>query len=381
MEENKNILNNEQLNSIVETLEENKSDTDKLLEQIEKDHENDDNSNDPLIEGEGQYISDGVIIGVENDIDFDHFENIDTDLDLLVEDNIKNTLTNKFELSDEDALKFVNVISRVKNNENFNVYNELPDTLKKYIDDSISNEGILPKDKSLYTNSMAKMFIKELISDAEFDSISIDLEKAMKELIPAPIEMYSETNRDYIENKFLEVAENIKDKEPKKAENLLNMRKGFIDSYTLEPMYELFKDFKIMNKVRKSDNLWKRVNIEYEKVAGVCKFTLYPLESIRSALINIGLSKESASRLVSLFVYTYTNGIEDFKNQDEYNDIYRNALANYFEMNIRNLSISPGLASEFSKTIKENIFNLSNHIDSVIVEREKELSSNKKKRR
>ena len=40
----------------------------------------------------------------------------------------------------------------------------------------------------------------------------------------------------------------------------------YIDAYTYEPMYNLFKDFKILNKVRKAEKLWKLTNEEYLKM-------------------------------------------------------------------------------------------------------------------
>lgn len=389
------ILTNDQLKQITDVLAENKSEADKLLEQIEKEHENDDNSNAPLEEGLVEYNPNGILTEVEDD-DFDHFENIDIDninIDGVIQDNLKTTLGDAFEMNDEEVLAFNNIITRVRNKENFNVYKELPKPLKDYINTLLDEQGIPVKERYQYTAGMAKMFIDELISDAEFDAVSIDLQKALNELVPTPGEMYSETNRDYIENEFLKTVDSINEQlktetDPEKIEklnniskNLLGMRKGYIDAYTYEPMYELFKDFKVLNRVRKADKLWKRVNEDYTKVAGECKFKLYPLDDIRKSLVKIGISEETATRIVSLFVYTYINGIEDFKDENEYNDIYRNSFANYFETNITNLAISNTLVSDFSKEISDNLMNLANHIEQAVTEREKELSNNKKKRR
>ena len=388
------ILTNDQLKQITDVLAENKNEADKLLEQIEKEHENDDNSNAPLEEGLVEY-NNGILTEVEDD-DFDHFENIDIDninIDGVIQDNLKTTLGDAFEMSDEEILAFNNIITRVRNNEKFNVYKELPKPLKDYINSLLDEQGIPADKRYQYTAGAAKMFIDELISDSEFDSVSIDLQKALNELVPTPGEMYSETNRDYIENEFLKTVDSINEQlktetDPEKIEkltniskNLLGMRKGYIDAYTYEPMYELFKDFKVLNRVRKADKLWKRVNEDYTKVAGECKFKLYPLDDIRKSLVKIGISEETSTRIVSLFVYTYINGIEDFKDENEYNDIYRNSFANYFETNITNLAISNTLVSDFSKEISENLMNLANHIEQAVTEREKELSNNKKKRR
>ena len=43
--------------------------------------------------------------------------------------------------------------------------------------------------------------------------------------------------------------------------------------------------------------------------------------------------------ICALFVYTYTHGIENYSDETEYNSIKRNSFANYFELNMRNLTI------------------------------------------
>ena len=163
-------LTDDQLKQVVSTLEETKSDTDKELEQIEKDCADEDNSNAPLEEGAGQYVSDGVIMPVndedEND-EFSNLDNIDIDVEGLLQESIKSEMSNKFDLSDEDTLKFASVINRVRANEDFNVYKELPDSIKENINKTMDEEGIAKSDRYLYLNSFARMLIEEIISDSE----------------------------------------------------------------------------------------------------------------------------------------------------------------------------------------------------------------------
>ena len=61
------ILTNDQVKQITDVLAENKSEADKLLEQIEKEHKNDDNSNAPLEEGLVEYNPNGILTEVEDD--------------------------------------------------------------------------------------------------------------------------------------------------------------------------------------------------------------------------------------------------------------------------------------------------------------------------
>lgn len=381
------ILSDTELISVIDTLEKSKNETDIKYEQIEEEHSNDDNSNAPLEEGEAYYLGDGIITGDtdSNVLDFDHFNNIDTALDDIINNTLKENISNNYDMSDDEVVKFADLIISYKNSKDkskFIVYNKLPEVFKEKIN-NMANDSIkdLPlKDKHTVLEYTSRLILDELINDAELDTLSIDMEKAMKELLPAPLEMYSEFNKDYIENEFIKVAEKIKDENPKVADNLLAMRRGYIDSYTHEFMYEVFKKPKVQKHVRRAEVLWSRTNSEYLRLAEVCKFRLHPLDYIYKCLIKLGFTDIQAKRLLTLFVYTYTNEISDYNSEEEYNDIYRNAFANYFEGNIVNLTLSEMIVSDFAKQVKENLEKLVNHIDNIITSKEEELSNKKKKK-
>lgn len=383
--ENNTILTNEQVDSLVEVLGESKNETDSLLAQIIKEHENDDNSNAPLEEGFGEYVGDGVIL-TEGDTDdefikFNHFENIDSSLDDIVNDNLKDSLSDRYNLTEEEVIKFSNLIMRFRAGDTSRMFNELPQSLKDMIIEAANEQQIPLVNRQQFYQFMAESLVNELISDAELNALSIDLEKAMQEMIPAPMEMYSEFNKEYIEEEFPRVAEKIKEENPKTANNLLNMREGFINAYTYENMYKLLENNKIVKNIRRCEVLWSRTNTEYLRLAELCKFKLYALADILNSLIKIGYSELQAKRLITLFVYTYTNGVEDYNDEKEYNDIYRNAFANYFEMNINNMAITPDLQSDFSKEIRENLDRLIKFIDRLIAEKDEELSNKKNKKK
>lgn len=381
MKAEETILNNNQLQQVLDTLENNKNETDTLLEKIEKEHENDDNSNAPLEEGIGTYITEGTIIEDSIDDDISCFDNLNSSLDEILEDNLKNTLNSNYNISNEEAITFANLIIKARNGENVDVYNNLPKELKSYINNIATEQKIPDNNKKQFLHFAAKSIIDEMVKDAEISLLSFDLEKAMQEMLPTPTEMYSEANKEYIENEFPKVAEKIKEESPEKAQNLLDMRQGYIDAYTFDTMYQILNNSKVFKNVRRSNKLWSRINTYYLQVAGVCRFKLHPLSDLEIALSKLDFSEEQSKRIITLFVYAYLEGIEDIKDPNEYNNIYRNSFANYFESNIINLSINKNLISDFSKKIKENLISLSNHIDELIANKEGELSNKKYKKR
>jgi len=383
LKNNVGAISAEELDLVVNKLEESRNEIDNLMEEIEKEYEDYDNSNDPLEEGEAEFIGDGVLMenSSSNILDFNHFENIDNALDEIIDNNLKDALATNYNLSDDEVIKFANLIMRSRNNDMSNMFDDLPAEVQKHIKEMADEQHIPIADRKQFYQFSAEMIVNELIHDAELDALSIDLEKAMKELIPAPMEMYSEFNKEYIEDEFPKVAESIREEHPKKADNLMAMRQGFIDAYTYSTMHQLLDNNKIVKNVRKAEVMWSRTNTEYLRLAEVCKFHLYPLAEVHKSLMALGFSDIQAKRITTLFVYTYTDKVEDYHDENEYNDIYRNSFANYFEINIKNLTITEDLLTDFSKEIKNNLNELCDHIDSVIDAKEAELSSKKKKKR
>lgn len=386
--ENETVLTEEQLEQVVEVLENSKNETEQMLLDMENTVET--NPCAPLEHGTATFIN-GLAIDAEEDeyeipdIDIDNIDinEVNEALEKIIDSNIQDAVIEKYGLEGEEALRFANIIIDIRHKKEVkNIYEVLPNEIKEKIDSFISAQGTnLPKgtNKKTYKEFLAKAMLQELVKEMELDAI--DLEKAMGELIPTPTEMYSETNREYIEDKFPEVAEKIKEEYPENAKKLMDMRQGYIDAYTFEPMYELFKKSKIVGTVRRCEVLWSRIDQQYRKIAEVCKFNLYPLNDIPEALTKLGFTKTQAKRIATLFVYTFTDGVENFTTDEEYNDIYRNSFANYFEANVKNLALSPNMISDFSKLIKDNLVKLCDHIDSVILEKEAELSNMKKKKK
>ena len=373
------ILTDKEVKKLSDSLEDYRNENDKLMQQIEEEHKDDDNSNAELEHGTAEMVSDGVPMEIDEDLDFSDLDNLDLNMDDLVAKRLQTNIGDSYQISDEEAVEFANAIMEYKKNKKTPIYHRLPEEVKKMVDKMVEEADSIPKSKkNLYLEYTAKAVVNELVNDAELDALTLDLDKAMKELLPTAEEMYSETNRDYIENKFPEVAESIRAENPDKADNLLAMRQGFIDSYTFDPMYKLLDNSKIIKAIRRCEKTWSRVEEEYAKVAGVCKFNMYPLHELVNGLVSIGYTKLQGYRLITLFVYTYTYDI-DYKDEKQINDIYRNSFANYFESNIKSLALSPNLVSEFSKDIKQNLDTIVTRIDTIISDKEAELSNKKKK--
>lgn len=370
------------IKEMVEVLSKNRDNEDIIkVDESQKYSDSIDNSNMKLEEGTAEYISDGVIMENEDNDDFNHFENLESNIDDIIEDQVKTNLSNKYDLNDDDALNLLMIIKKVRNNEKIDVYNNLPESIKNHINKIAEEQNIPKANKNKFLHFMADSIISEFINDMEIDALSIDFEKALAELVPTPAEMYSETNRDYIENEFLKVAEKLQENNPNQAKNLLDMRQGYIDAYKFTPLYESLENSKILKNIRRCNKIWSRIDSDYLKVAGVCKFTLYPLSDIHTSLMKIGYTELESMRFITLFVYTYIKDITDYKDESQYNDIYRNSFGNYLENNIKNLAISPNLTSDFSKEIKQNLNNIINTINDKISEKELELSNKKHKKR
>lgn len=162
-----------------------------------------------------------------------------------------------YDLSDEDAMKIIDLVTNMRKNPKYPVYPNLPENIKKVVDDLASKNGIPVNQR----NALARMIMMEMMNDSDVNSTFIDLEKAINEAlnIPSIIDLYTQHIRDIMEENITKAYEDIKDTDPKKAEMLLEVQKRFRLSYTYDFAKEEFmKNSRLRKAVRRYDVEFKR---------------------------------------------------------------------------------------------------------------------------
>lgn len=162
-----------------------------------------------------------------------------------------------YDLSDEDAMKIIDLVTNMRKNPKYPVYPNLPENIKKVVDDLASKNGIPINQR----NALARMIMMEMMNDSDVNSTFIDLEKAINEAlnIPSIIDLYTEHVKTIMEENIPKMIEEIKDIDPEKAEMLGKVKERFILSYTYDfAKHEFMENSRLRKAVRRYDVELKR---------------------------------------------------------------------------------------------------------------------------
>lgn len=301
-----------------------------------------------------------------NTIDLSKLENIDKSLDELIENNLSDSISSELNLSDEDAIKFAKVLTRVKNNEKFNVYKELPRQIQEMVLKMLDITNSIDEMKNIKAlNHATKILIDQLIADSEMDQLCIEIDKVFDELeLPSFTDLYNDIVDESINVDF----EKAKEQHPESAELIDKMTNGYKAACNFTLMEEALETN--INKIRKAENSFKILNNKYRKSANESKYKLFDMEDIRNDLIRFGYSKETATRLLVAFLITY-DGTDP-------NDLFMNTYTFFFENNMKSLYTIGKNATKTGVKLIENTNNFVEKMNKLVNERIEELGSHKK---
>ena len=208
------------------------------------------------------------------------------------------------DLPEVEMIEFCSLITKYRKDKNIpNVYSQLPQTFKNMI----SNLCLEQKIPFTEYNHMAKMFLDEIVSQAEMDEVFIDIEKSLNEAlkIPTIADMYSEHTNEVMNVKIPEIIEKIKDTEPENAKMLESVREQFQKAYSLELLREHYEMTARTRKFMRRD--WEdpiRFCDEFNLKNDHSKFKMPDCRSIGPALCRVFLKEdhEEGSRIAEMKV-------------------------------------------------------------------------------
>ena len=220
-------------------------------------------------------------INALDDVEAEDFE--------LTDEAVFNAVKNSYgpELPDSDIVQLVDIINRYRKEEYSVKYKDLPQTIQtkisKTIIEATDNSGTaIYVGNTELKNQMAKEFIDAIVQESLSEEISksmIDLQTMINDYSKTEIsKLYSSATirqRDILENKSLEIAKSVEDKDPKKAEILRRVSYMFKQSYTYEDMYNMCKDTGKLRvkkiELEKCNKIYRDFNLKYQKTKNVIK--------------------------------------------------------------------------------------------------------------
>lgn len=256
------------------------------------------------------------------------------------------------DLSDEEAMQVVELLRKVKNKEEVNVYREMPEKLKVLV------RQLSPVKSPEWFKTTAREMLNQLISDINLDKEFLDFNTALsKELeIPDILSMYADHNREKLEKTLLETADKIEAEAPHKAETLRGISKSFTDSYTFVRQKELLNKPGVKRTIKKLANDSKRFhrvcdefNYKY-KTYTTNNLVINDISLLLPVLerkISDKYSYETLAKFVALL-------LEECKNYDPKN-LAQHAFMYYSIKDILNLDHVDINLSEFNTLLVHNI--------------------------
>ena len=246
---------------------------------------------------------------------------------LSVDDKVlTSVLTDKYNtVSDEDAIKLIEVINRYKSGEKFDVFESLPKSLKDVIYKEAMSVGA---DKSLI-NFFAKSFINDLVDNTYLDKEITDFNQELKEVL-APMgniagtvmDEYSDEVYHKFTDKLEKKADEIQEDNPKKAEQLRVISKSFKEAVSLERIIGLLKSTpSSANKAYKMarDN-WNKFCSDYDNKISTIKPAPRDIEHCIAGLNNTELKYQYDESIIKALVVMVANSVIDAIDEGNLNE-------------------------------------------------------------
>lgn len=176
-------------------------------------------------------------IGINGD------ETLDLDSIAITNDLIAKACKDLFRLDEASTNKIIKVVKEYRplseeEKEKYSAYMKLPDKLKQMI--NAANPDKIGR------NMVARELLDEVIQaaciDSEFNKVKDMMGSLAKDMdIKNTTKMYTEYQLGLFETNLEQHRENIKDKDPEKAEVIGKIIKAFKNSYTFENLIEAYK--------------------------------------------------------------------------------------------------------------------------------------------
>ena len=176
-------------------------------------------------------------IGINGD------ETLDLDSIAITNDLIAKACKDLFRLDEASTNKIIKVVKEYRplseeEKEKYSAYMKLPDKLKQMINAASPDK--------IGRNMVARELLDEVIQaaciDSEFNKVKDMMGSLAKDMdIKNTTKMYTEYQLGLFETNLEQHRENIKDKDPEKAEVIGKIIKAFKNSYTFENLIEAYK--------------------------------------------------------------------------------------------------------------------------------------------
>jgi hypothetical protein len=221
----------------------------------------------------------------------------------ISDDEVANAISSKYaDVSQKDIIQLIDVMKRFKNHEKFNVFNALPESLKKEI---LKNAAEVGADKSTI-NFFAKTFINDLINDTfferEFKDFNDDLNKAiapMGNIVGSVMDEYNDEIYEKFTTELLKKAAEIREKgDEEKAKEIEIISAKFDDAVKLTNIKQAVLNSHINRMYKLARDNWNSMIREYDELTSNVKPRPRNLNDCLNGLIANGVPEDYAKTII-----------------------------------------------------------------------------------
>lgn len=274
---------------------------------------------------------------------------------------VADSIAEKWNIPPTEMMELFKIADKYRKNEKFSIYNAMPDSVKRIINQQILESGVASDShsRSLYCGIFMEEFISEFV-DKHLDQEIVDFNKSIQETlggITNVADMYSGHIRYMMEVELRKKAEAATD--PAAKDIYLGCANAFSDSWTYRRMLELIdSNSKVRRKLYKENFQFERFCSEMDFRNRDSKFSIRNSKQLYDAMIqhlagDLKLTADDCKAFTILFIKsTYEM---DMKNIKDAMYVY------YVIFNIVNLGFDTN-KSKFYHAIVNNIKKVFNRI-------------------
>lgn len=285
------------------------------------------------------------------------------------------------DIPETDLLKLLEIVNRRKNNEEFNVYKEFPESVQKMIDKYVSKN--LPSDMMIkqnrakeFRNMISESLLQEFVSNIEVSRIQKDLHKEIESIFNSSTADIADSIIGYTTErnaKYREYAENMED--PGKKAKVIGILDHIDEAFNLVGLKEFCKKCKIRG-IDLESKRWDHFSIydaflyKYQN-SNYSIYSIYTAEQVLFRILNadnihtddtgnstIDDKVAYPKELIRAFFIAFTSQCANYKTSN----VEEHAYMYYVLYNIVLSDLNKGASKEktepFINNIKECIENL-----------------------
>lgn len=375
-----NQITNEQIDLVNDTINEMDSVSTELLEnakeEASKDHEGFESTATVVT---NPYTGKPMVVNEDPDTDYlQSFEEmmadpniepmeIDESKVVIKEDNVINNIKATFgdntKISDEDIKTLINLSYRVKNNEKLSYYNLMPDSVRQMINVAIGVEmgskmgNFIREARNYLAGSILQQIVDEATMEVAGEQLQRSIDAIRKDTTEdIKSDSYWSDYKRYLLEGTLSKAKELEEKgDIEKADAYRKVHDAFVESYTMNEMFDMYKRGKLRVKkidVEKFDKACRRFNFKYQNATQVINDIgavvpvldriidkIYPIDSIKifvCAFIKYTDVKNMHPYVIAdhTFMYYWINNIitlDMYNKDDEFSVKFRDELISKIE--------------------------------------------------